>query len=263
MAAAGLNTQLIVPVLELQNWILDLVLVLVPVSAFILAAPVFGNAMVPTRVKAAVAVGIAIALQPVLPVPELLTLSDRLLLTLWQSIAGLGLGFATLMFFQIFVIAGQFVGMQMGLGFASMVDPGNGLQVTVWSQFYLMLATLCFLSIDGHLLALEVLVRGLSLTPALMTLEFGDFAWQLAILGGWMFAGGASIALPAVFALLVVNLAFGVMSRSAPQLNIFSLGFPFSLLFGLLLIWWTLSTWLPIFDSESTELLERLVQLVG
>ena len=258
-----MNASLVIPTDEFLIWIQQIMVLMVPVSGFLMIAPVFGNAMVPVRVKAAVSIAIAIALRPLMPEPASNELAELMLLTAWQLVAAIGLGFATLIFFQMFVIAGQFIGMQMGLGFAAMVDPGNGIQVTVWSQFYLMLATLTLLAVDGHLLALEVLLEGLKMAPALISLDAAELSWELARLGGWMFAGGASIALPVVFSLLVVNLAFGVMSRSAPQLNIFSLGFPFSLLFGLLLVWWSLRSWLFAFDREQARLFSLLSGWIG
>jgi flagellar biosynthetic protein FliR len=173
-----------------------------------------------------------------------------------QLAAGIGLGFATMLFFQLFVIAGQFIGMQMGLGFAAMVDPGNGVQVTVLSQFFLMLVTLTFIAMNGHLVLLEVLVAGFKQFPLGTGLPLNELALEIVRMGGWMFMGGVLVALPAVISLLVVNLAFGVMSRSAPQLNVFSLGFPFSLLFGLLIVWVLLKGWLPQFDNLSREFLD-------
>ena len=172
-----------------------------------------------------------------------------------QLFAGVGLGFATMVFFQLFVVAGQFIGMQMGLGFAAMVDPGNGVQVTALSQFYLMLVSLTFLAANGHLVLLDVLIAGYKAFPAGSATSLTSLAGALADLGGWMFVGGVLVALPAVVSLLVVNLAFGVMSRSAPQLNVFSLGFPFSLVFGLVIVWLSLHGWMPQFDRMSSEFL--------
>ena len=161
-----------------------------------------------------------------------------------------------MIFFQLFVVAGQFIGMQMGLGFAAMVDPGNGVQVTALSQFFLMLVTLTFLAVNGHLVLLEVLIAGFKAFPAGIAVSPSELSLAIAQLGGWMFIGGVLVALPAVVSLLVVNLAFGVMSRSAPQLNVFSLGFPFSLVFGLVIVFLSLQGWLPQFDRFSSELLE-------
>lgn len=249
----------------LIEWLIRHVQVMVPVGAFLMVVPVFGNGMVAARIKIALVSAIALALAPTMPVHPAAFDSGMAAFahTAWQLCAGIGLGLATMVFFQIFVIAGQFVGMQMGLGFAAMVDPGNGVQVTVWSQFFLMLVTLTYLALNGHLATLEVLLYGLQRSPAILTLSLPELAGQVAALGGWMFLGGALVALPAVCALLIVNLAFGVMSRSAPALNIFSLGFPFSLLFGLVVIWMSLNSWMPQFDRLSRTLLETLSGWVG
>ncbi|MGI9328711.1 MAG: flagellar biosynthetic protein FliR [Pseudomonadales bacterium] len=249
---------------QIFTWLAHLLQVVVPVGAFVMVVPVFGNGMVSPRVKMALVFAIAMALAPTLPPPPVayeLGLGT-FLQTGWQLLTGVGLGLATLAFFQIFVIAGQFLGMQMGLGFAAMVDPGNGVQVTVWSQFFLMLVTLTYLALNGHLATLEVLLYGLQRSPEIVSLDWAQFAQEVAALGAWMFLGGVVISLPAVCALLIVNLAFGVMSRSAPQLNIFSLGFPFSLLFGLVVIWLSLNSLMPQFDRLSTALLAQLTNWV-
>ena len=226
------------------------------VGGFLMVVPVFGNQLVSPRVRVALAFAIAMAIAPSLhAAPLLLDINLQLVLSAaLQLLAGIGLGFAATVFFQLFVVAGQFLGMQMGLGFAALVDPGNGVQVTVWSQFFLMFVTLMFLVMNGHLVLLQVLIEGFRVHPLGLAVDVSTFAQQLAALGGWMFAGGVLIALPAVVALLVVNLAFGVMSRSAPQLNVFSLGFPFSLLFGLVFVWVALSSWPPLFERFANEL---------
>ena len=151
------------------------------------------------------------------------------------------------------MVAGQFMGMQMGLGFAMMADPVNGVQVTAWSQFYLLLVSLVFLAVNGHLLMLEIVIRGFELYPTGIGIPAGELAERIVGLGSWMFVGGVLVALPAVTALLIVNLAFGVMSRSAPQLNVFSLGFPFSIVFGAVIMWVALQGWLPQFDRLFSE----------
>ena len=183
---------------------------------------------------------------------------DLVLAVAHQLLIGIGLGFATSIFFHLFVVAGQFVGMQMGLGFAAMVDPGNGVSVTVWSQFFLMLVTLVFIAMNGHLVLLEILVTGFQAAP-MGGPSVADTGWHIVDLGAWMFSGGLLVAVPAVTALLIVNLAFGVMSRSAPQLNVFSLGFPFSLMFGLLIVFVSLKGWLPQFD----DLARAFIAVVG
>ncbi len=231
------------------------------VAGFFMVVPVFGNQLVAPRVRIALSMATGLALTPVMgdaPALDAFTLATALDLGL-QILGAIGLGFTAIIFFQLFVIAGQFIGMQMGLGFAAMVDPGNGVQVTVWSQFFLMLVTLSFLAMNGHLILLEVLVTGFQLHPTGMEIGLPDLAVRIAQMGGWMFVGGVLLAIPAVVSLLIVNLAFGVMNRSAPQLNVFSLGFPFSLLFGLVIIWFLLHGWADQFQRLAGEFLEYVV----
>jgi len=249
---------MVLPMDQFISWFSQVFWALLRIGGFIMVVPIFGNQLVSPRIKMALALAVALAVSPLLSAMPLLTeLSVGLFVNVMlQLAAGIGLGFATMLFFQLFVIAGQFIGMQMGLGFAAMVDPGNGVQVTVLSQFFLMLVTLTFIAMNGHLVLLEVLVAGFKQFPLGTGLPLSELALEIVRMGGWMFMGGVLVALPAVISLLVVNLAFGVMSRSAPQLNVFSLGFPFSLLFGLLIVWVLLKGWLPQFDNLSREFLD-------
>lgn len=249
---------MVLPMDQFVGWFSQVFWALLRVGGFVMVVPIFGNQMVSPRIKVALTLAIALAVAPLLtPMPPLTEISLGLFVdVMLQLVAGIGLGFATMVFFQLFVVAGQFIGMQMGLGFAIMVDPGNGVQVTALSQFFLMLVTLTFVAMNGHLVLLEVLVTGFKQFPLGTDVPVAELGREIARLGGWMFMGGVLVALPAVVSLLVVNLAFGVMSRSAPQLNIFSLGFPFSLLFGLLIVWFSLHGWLPQFDSLAAEFFE-------
>ena len=250
---------------EILSTLSDFVWNLLRVAGFFMTVPIFGNKLVPPRVRIALSMAVAGALMPTLNgAPDmsewdLVMLADLVI----QIFMGIGLGFSTFIFFQLFVVAGQFIGMQMGLGFAAMVDPGNGIQVTVWSQFFLMLVTLSFLVLNGHLVLLEILVMGFTQFSGAANFAFGDFAFRIVAMGGWMFMGGALVALPAVISLLIVNLSFGVMNRSAPQLNVFSLGFPFSLMFGLVIIWFLLYSWSDQFPRLLSEFFEHIAALIG
>ena len=230
-------------------------------GGFFMAVPIFGNRLVSRRIRVAIVFAIALALTPVLPIGiDLSAIAAEHLAELGiQILMSAGLGFAAAIFFQLFVIAGQFIGMQMGLGFAAMVDPGNGVQVTVWSQFFLMLVTLSFLAVNGHLLLLEILIKGYQLSTFGFGATLPEMGLGIARLGGWMFVGGVLLAVPAVASLLIVNLAFGVMNRSAPQLNVFALGFPFSLIFGLVIIWFLLSGWTDQFHRLLGDFLDTVV----
>ena len=231
---------------------------LLRISGFFMVVPIFGNRLVPNRVKVPMIVSIAWLVAMVLPeAPAPLEFdAAHILLVMQQLLIGAALGFSAVLFFQLFVLTGQFIGMQMGLGFAAMVDPGNGVSVTVWSQLFLMLVTLSFLALDGHLVLLDTLIRGFTAFP--VQPPDGTLFYELVRFGAWMFQAGLRLALPAVVALLIVNVAFGVMNRAAPQLNVFSLGFPFGLLFGLVVAWALLGVWDAMFRGLLTEYLQWL-----
>jgi flagellar biosynthetic protein FliR len=149
----------------------------------------------------------------------------------------------------------------MGLGFASMVDPTNGVSVPVIGQFFTMLVTLLFLAMNGHLVVFEVLAESFVTLPVGGGLMAAHF-WELATRLGWVLGAGLLLALPAITALLVVNIAFGVMTRAAPQLNIFSIGFPLTVAMGLVIIWIGMADILSQYQVLATDALHLLRELV-
>ena len=215
------------------------------IAGFMMVAPVIGSQLVPARIRLIAAVAVTVVVAPVLPaMPQLEPLSlQALVIVAQQLFIGILLGFFLQMIFQVLVLAGQMIAMQMGLGFASMMDPTNGVNVAVVSSFYLMFTTALFIAFDGHLEMLRVLVESFYSVPVLPSLANGD-GITIAIVSqiSWIFSSAMLIALPALTALLISNFAFGIMTRAAPQLNIFALGFPVALMFGLFLIWLTLPT---------------------
>ena len=148
---------------------------------------------------------------------------------------GIAMGFAVQMVFDALVIGGQTVAMSMGLGFAMLVDPQRGVSVPVLSQFLIVLGILIFLALNGHLMLLQLLAASFEWAPVGSGFS-REGLWALLSWGSGMFAGAMTIALPAVVALLVVNLAFGVMSRAAPTLNLFAVGFPVAMLLGFIVL---------------------------
>ena len=242
---------------QLMSWFSGVFWLFLRVGGFFMVVPVIGSQLIPARIRIVLAFMVAVSIAPLLPpMPMITQLDVGLFLNVFvQLLSGIGLGFATVIFFQVFIITGQFIAMQMGLGFASMVDPTNGISVTILSQFFLLLVSLSFLANSGHLLMLEVLVQGFQLSAFGVTGGIEEMTWQLVLLGQWMFSGALMIAFPAVVSLLIVNLSFGVMTRAAPQLNIFSLGFPFSLVFGLLVIWFLIQGWSAQFQLVFSDFL--------
>jgi flagellar biosynthetic protein FliR len=216
------------------------------VMGFFMAAPLIGTQLVPMRVRVMLAVAVTVALAPLLPpVPAIDGISlGAGLIVAQQLLIGTALGFFMQLLFQVFVLAGQIVAMQMGLGFASMVDPSNGVNVAILSTVYLMLVMLLFVTFDGHLVMIEILVESFSMIP-IGSFGRGDAMFiDIVTTLSWVFSSGLILALPALTALLISNFAFGIMTRAAPQLNIFALGFPVALMFGLFIIWITFGNFL-------------------
>ena len=258
------------PVFEIDTaliggWINAAMLPFFRISAMLLAAPLFGTQLVSARIRIVLALLITMVLVPNLPpVPAIDAVSlPAFTLVVQQVLIGVAMGLAMQVLLQVFVVAGQLIAMQMGLGFASMVDPANGVTVTVLSQFHLMMVTLLFVSMNGHLAMIEVLAESFYSLPIGGEFLSSNRIWELAGRGAWMFASALLISLPAVTSLLVINFALGVVTRAAPQLNIFAIGFPFMLIVGLCVIWLTVGGYLPLFDRFTREALDLMAFLVS
>jgi flagellar biosynthesis protein FliR len=233
----------------------------VRISAMMMAAPVFGARMLPVRIRIIMAMSISILTVPLLPpVPVVDPISFSAVGILFQQILiGIATGFIIQMVFQSLVIAGEAIANGMGLGFARMVDPANGVQVPVISQFFVVLATLLFVILNGHLLLIQLIVRSFEVLPIAETGLSLPAIKAVVNWGSQMFIGGLMIGLPAVTALLVVNIAMGVITRAAPQLNIFAVGFPLMILLGFIF----LSATLPSVFAQFTRFLMESFDFIG
>lgn len=249
---------------EIYSWVGSLFWPFIRLSAMFMAAPVWGARTIPVRIRIVLALVISFMLYPVLPAaPAVEPFSPAgYLITLQQVLIGVAMGFLLQLVMGAMVIAGQNVAMSMGLGFASAVDPQNGVQVPVMSQYYTVFTTLVFLALDGHLLLLETLVQSFRLLPVGSAGFTADFAWQVASWGTYMFAGGVLVALPVMTSMLLVNLSFGVMTRVAPQLNIFAVGFPITLLAGFVLVLFSTSSLLPQITQLFADALMTLQEII-
>lgn len=251
---------------QIAAFIQQYLLPLFRIAALFMVMPIIGSRTVTARVRLALALLVTVIVVPMLPpLPVVKSLSLATLLIVVQEVAiGVMTGFVFQIVFQVFVLSGQFMAMKMGLGFASMNDPTNGVQTTVLSQFFLMLVTVVFVSVDGHVVLINLLVESFTTLPPGAWGLSADMFMQVVTLGSWMFSAALVFALPILTSLLFVNISFGVMSRAAPQLNIFAVGFPFTLVVGLILIWIGLSNFMPAFEEVmsfgflSTETLLRL-----
>lgn len=259
----GLGRAMVLTSTQIATWLTAWIWPFLRVSAFIMAAPVFGNRLPPRRLRLGIALTLTVMVVPVMPpVPLIDPVSVAgLLIAAQQVLIGVALGFALRLVFAVLELGGQLIAQMMGLGFAVLVDPQSGVHVPVVSRLYIILATLVFLSVNGHLAIIAVLSDSFVTLPV-GSQELGqEGLWALITHGRWLFSSALTLALPAIVALFIVNLAFGVMARAAPQLNIFAVGFPLTLIFGFLVILLTLPGTLSQFESffdSSIEAARRL-----
>ncbi|MBK1674873.1 flagellar biosynthetic protein FliR [Ectothiorhodospira shaposhnikovii] len=232
---------------ELIALVVSFVWPFVRISAMLLAAPIFGAGTVPVRIRLVFALVLALLIMPLLPeVPSVQPLSmEGLVVTVQQVLIGLTMGFIFQMVLSALTMAGESIALSMGLGYASMVDPAMGVQVPVVSQFFMIMGTLMFLAMNGHIALLDMLLQSFYLMPVgVEGLTRVDF-WQVVSFGSTMYVGALLVGLPVVAAMLMVNLSMGVITRAAPQLNIFAVGFPMMIMLGFVLIMLNLPTLEP------------------
>ena len=207
------------------------------IGACLMVAPMFGARFVPARTRIILAVAITAMVVPLIPAPTIAPFSPQGFVVVFQQLLiGVAFGFALQVIFDALALAGQLLANSMGLSFAFNIDPLRGSSTPALGQLYVILATLTFLALGGHLALLEMLVAGLYSMPIGTSGLGQEGLWSLILWGGTLFSGAIGIALPGVTALLIVNLAFGVVSRAAPSLNLFAVGFPVSLVVGLLVV---------------------------
>ena len=248
-------TGLVFSIEQINAWVASLLWPLFRVGALFSIMPVLGERRVPMRIRAGLAVLISLLIAPLLgPMPAVDPLSaTAMLITLQQIVIGVAMGLLIQLVFNAVMLAGESIAITMGLGFALMNDPQNGVSVPSVSQFYLIMATLVFLALDGHHAVLWLLVRSFEVVP--VGEELGaDAIWLLVELGSVIFSGALAIAVPGLAAMLSINMIMGVMTRSAPQLNIFSVGFPMTMTVGFISIMLTL----PAFGIGFEALLEDM-----
>ena len=225
---------------QLEGWLALLAYPMARILGFLGAAPVFGNNAVPRRIKLMVGLAVTLGLMPVVPsVPQAALDSwSGLLLIVQQTLIGIAMGLVLRVVFAALDLMGEIISLQMGLSFATFFDPIAGGQTAVVGEFLTLLATLVLLSLNGHLLMLDALARSFEWLPVSATLPHRG-GWMILVrFGASIFASGLLMALPVVTALLITNIALGVLTRAAPQLNLFAIGFPITMSvgFGVLLL---------------------------
>ena len=237
---------------QLDGWLLELFWPFARIGSCFMVAPAFGSVSVQMRVRVILAGAMALLVAQLVTVPDVTPFSVAgVVITIQQVIIGAALGFSLQILFEAVNLGGELLANSMGLSLAFNLDPQNGASTPVIGQLYTLLVTLIFLVLDGHLALIRTLVDGFHTMPVGTSGLGPNGLWSVVNWGSELFSGALTVALPGVAALLIANLAFGVVSRAAPTLNIFSVGLPISLVFGLLAIIATL----PALESSFIRLL--------
>ncbi|WP_171129443.1 flagellar biosynthetic protein FliR [Sphingomonas sp. ID1715] len=212
-----------------------LIFVMVRIGAAFVAAPVFGAVTIPLQVRIVLAGAIGILVvnnAPVASPPALFSLVTFLQVA-QEALVGLALGFVLQIAFAGPLIASEALGSTMGIGFATTIDPQRGASTPALGQFLSILMTLLFLALDGHLILVDLVVRSYRVLPPGEAWLAAEKLKAIALFGSYAFASGLLLALPVGFIILCLNLIVGMLSRSAPALNLFAVGLPASLATGL------------------------------
>jgi flagellar biosynthetic protein FliR len=226
--------------------------------------PLIGSSFVPATARLLIGIALTVVIVPVLPdydAPEIISLAG-LILVGQEIVVGIAMGFAAQLMFDAITLGGQAIAMSMGLGFAVFLDRARGVNVPVLGQLFLILGMLIFLAMNGHLALIEIIAESFGLLP----IASGGLSLPgIASLLAWtsqLFVLAMKIALPALAALIVVNLSFGVMSRAAPTLNLFAVGFPVAMLLGFVIVFLNMAGFqenVALFLSETLAVLPTLL----
>ena len=236
----------------------------VRIGAFLMVMPLIGGSFVPAKVRLLLAVVLTAVIAPVIPTtPNLHVLSAAGLVMVIQEVAiGVAMGFLVQLVFDAIALGGQVIGMSMGLGFAVFLDRARGVNIPVLGQLFLMLGMLIFLTLDGHLALIMLLASSFQTWPISAGGLSVDMLGEILQWTGQMFVYAMKIALPAITAILIVNLSFGVMSRAAPTLNLFAVGFPVAMLLGFAVIFLNMGVLtenVSIFIERSLVMISQLL----
>lgn len=244
---------------QLMAWLTPILWPFLRILAVFTAAPIFSNRAFPVRARIALALLIALAAQASLPAQPLIDLNGA---QAWGAVVqqvgvGLAIGFVVRLVLTAVQLAGEIVGFQMGLNFAAFFDPAMSTQSSATASFFGYMASLLFVVLNGHLMVLMAVIRSFEAFPVDQNFLHALSLMKLYSLGGELFASGLWIALPMVGMLMFVNLALGIVSRVAPQMNIYAVGFPLTLFVGLAGI----AVTLPMLDRPFLALMERAIDI--
>ncbi|AVR04803.1 flagellar type III secretion system protein FliR [Pluralibacter gergoviae] len=237
---------------------------LLRILALIATAPILSEKSVPKRVKLGLGVLIAVIVAPSLPATDVTIFSGNALwLALQQILIGTLIGFTMQLAFAAVRTAGELIGLQMGLSFATFVDPGSHLSMPVLARIMDLLALLLFLTFNGHLWLISALVDTFHTLPVGGNPLNANAFMALTRTGGLIFLNGLMLALPVITLLLTLNLALGMLNRMAPQLSVFVIGFPITLTVGIILMAALMPLIAPFCEHLFSELFNLLADIIG
>lgn len=218
-------------------WLSGMLWALGRVGGFCMTAPIFNATVMPMRIRVAIMVLLTMVLSPLAPTQTDLFSGAGAATMVTQILIGGSIGFVLQLVFQAVSYGGVLIGQSMGLGFAEMVNPTSNGSSPVLGQYYLVMVSLLFLAMDGHLQLISLLADSFRSLPLGVTGMDEKSLWAVVMAGGGMFSGALRVALPAMTALLLVNIGFAATSRASPSMNLFAVGFPISICMGFIALW--------------------------
>ncbi|WP_114968320.1 flagellar biosynthetic protein FliR [Rhodoferax ferrireducens] len=244
---------------QLIAWLSPVLWPFLRVLAVFTAAPIFSSKTVPLRARIALAFFVAFAAQPSLQGQPIISIAgpEAIGAVIQQVGIGLAIGFTVRLVFAAVELAGEVVGFQMGLNFAAFFDPSLNTQSSAVARFFGHMAAFLFVVMNGHLMVMMAVIKSFEAFPVDQNFLEALQKMKLYNLGSDLFASGLWIALPMIGMLMFANLALGIVSRVAPQMNIYAIGFPITLTVGLIGITATL----PMLDQPFMALMERAIDI--
>jgi flagellar biosynthesis protein FliR len=219
---------------DVSLWVGRLWWPMLRIGGFALTAPVMSETVIPGKIKIVLSLSLAFLMAPLAEVPAALSIfsGTGLLAAIQELLIGVSIGMVVALTFEALTFAGQSISLTMGLGFATLVDPQSNANTTVLGRMFMIFGVLTYVAINGHLVLLGALAQSFQTLPIGVSHIDKNFLMSVVLWGAHVFESGLLIALPAVISLVIVNMALGVVTRAAPQLNLFGIGFTITLLCG-------------------------------
>lgn len=248
---------------QLPTWLGSLFWALGRVTGLCLVAPIFSATVISVRIRVGLVVVLTLVLAPLASATIDPLSAEGVTAMAGQLLIGAAIGFVLKLVFEAVSLGGQLIAQSMSLGFAEVVNPQAGGSSAVLSQFYLLLVTLLFLVMDGHLRLIALLADSFHSLPPGMPAINANGLHAVASFGAELFAGAVRVALPAVTSLLVVNIGFAAISRAAPSMNLFAVGFPITVSLGFVALWLSLRSLPGAFEALQGDAWSLMRNLIG